>query len=163
MAIYLKMDGVDGESAKAGHEKWIEVTSFSWGASSPTSLKTGGGLAAGTVNFQDANFQIAGGRASLLLLHFLNQGKHFSEITIDFTKAVGDDKEAIWWQVKSKSAFITSYNVGATGGEYEAVPSETLTIAFGDYMQEIWEQKTEGGALESAGTHGYDLKTKTAS
>ena len=30
---YLKLDGIDGESTAQGHEKWIEVESFSFGAS----------------------------------------------------------------------------------------------------------------------------------
>ena len=30
---FLKLDGIDGESVPEGYEKWIEVLSFSWGAS----------------------------------------------------------------------------------------------------------------------------------
>lgn len=162
MAIYLKLDGVDGESAKAGHEKWIEVLSFNWGAMSPTSVAQGGGLAAGTVQLQEFSAVCASGKASLLLLHFLTTGKHFKEITIDFTKATGDKKEGTWWQIKSKSGFITSYNNSAQGGGFEEVPTDSITMALGEYTQEIWEQKTEGGALESCGTHGFDIKKKEA-
>jgi len=163
MAIYLKLDGVDGESVKDGHEKWIEVLSFSWGAMSPTSVAQGGGLAAGTVSLGEMNVVCASGKASLLLLHFLTKGKHFGEITVDFTKATGEDTEGVWWQIKSTSGFITSYSNSAQGGDYEQPPSDSVTIALGEYTQEIWEQKTEGGALESCGSHGFDIKKKKAS
>ena len=163
MAIYLKLDGVDGECTKSGHEKWIEVQSFSWGAMQSTTVGVGGGLAAGTVSFQDVGLTCMGGKASLLLLHFLTKGKHFTEITIDFTKATGDDTEANFQQIKAKSGYITSYSASMQGGEYEQPPMDNLTIALGDYEHEIWEQKTEGGALESCGVHGYNLKEKKAS
>src|SRR6476660_10477302 len=32
--IFLKFDGIDGESTATGHEKWIDVQSYSWGISS---------------------------------------------------------------------------------------------------------------------------------
>ncbi|MGZ3487250.1 MAG: type VI secretion system tube protein Hcp [Isosphaeraceae bacterium] len=30
---YISIDTVDGEATQAKHEKWIEIYSFSWGAS----------------------------------------------------------------------------------------------------------------------------------
>ena len=45
---YIKIDTVDGEATQAKHEKWIEIYSFSWGASNPTTVGSGsGGLAGG--------------------------------------------------------------------------------------------------------------------
>jgi type VI secretion system secreted protein Hcp len=162
MAIYLKLDGVDGESEKKGHEKWIEVQSFSWGANQNSTVGVGGGLSAGTVSFQDVSIQAMGGKSSSLLLHFLTKGKHFSEITIDFTKSTGDNPEEIYQQIRSKSGYITSYNASMQGGDYEAVPMDSVTMALANYEHEIWAQETEGGALKSCGVHGYDLKLKEA-
>ena len=41
MAVFAKYDGVDGESADANHDKWIDVLSNDWGSHKP-----GGGAAA---------------------------------------------------------------------------------------------------------------------
>ena len=38
---YIKIDTVDGEATQANHEKWIEIYSFSWGASNPTTVGSG--------------------------------------------------------------------------------------------------------------------------
>lgn len=162
MAIYLKLDGVDGECEKTGYEKWIEVQSFSWGASQSTTAGVGGGMSAGTVLFQDLSIQAMGGKASGLLLFFLTKGKHFTEITIDFTKSTGDDVEQKFQQIRSKSAFITSYSASMQGGDYESLPMDNLTLALGNYEHEIWVQETKDGALKSAGMKGYDMKLKKA-
>ena len=34
---FLKIATIDGESTDSKHEKWIEVLSYSWGASQPLS------------------------------------------------------------------------------------------------------------------------------
>ena len=47
---YLKIDGVDGETSAAPAS--IEVQSFSWGTSNPTSVGSSG-MSAGKVNVQD--------------------------------------------------------------------------------------------------------------
>ena len=38
--MFLKFDGIDGESAAAGHEEWIDLEDFSWGIGFPPSLQT---------------------------------------------------------------------------------------------------------------------------
>ena len=40
---FMSVDGVESESTRKGFEQQIEVISFSWGASNPTSIGVGGG------------------------------------------------------------------------------------------------------------------------
>ena len=35
---YLKIETVTGEATQANHANWIEIYSFSWGASNPTTV-----------------------------------------------------------------------------------------------------------------------------
>src|SRR5262245_51625428 len=48
----LQLDGVQGDSATKGHPAPIEISSWSWGASNPTSVGSTG-MSAGKVNVQD--------------------------------------------------------------------------------------------------------------
>jgi type VI secretion system secreted protein Hcp len=41
MAVYLKIDGIDGDVTAAGHEGWIECGSFQWGVGRGISTPTG--------------------------------------------------------------------------------------------------------------------------
>jgi hypothetical protein len=49
----LELDGIDGASTTKSPPQSIEVTSFSWGASNPSSVGAGSGGGAGKVNVQD--------------------------------------------------------------------------------------------------------------
>ncbi|EKP4478785.1 type VI secretion system tube protein Hcp, partial [Cronobacter dublinensis] len=55
--MFLKVEGVTGESKDANHSNWIDVLSFNWGAAQPGNMSVGGGGGAGKVNFQDLAVQ----------------------------------------------------------------------------------------------------------
>ena len=53
-AMFLKVEGVDGESTDDAHEKWIEILSYSHGLSQPATGVSGtGGQTGGRADFQD--------------------------------------------------------------------------------------------------------------
>src|SRR5579862_6252258 len=43
MAIYMNYDGITGDVTSAGHEQWIELTSFQWGVGRGISNSAGSG------------------------------------------------------------------------------------------------------------------------
>jgi type VI secretion system secreted protein Hcp len=51
--IFLKINGVDGESGDDKHKKEIDVLAWSWGLSNSGSAHVGGGAGSGKVNVQD--------------------------------------------------------------------------------------------------------------
>ena len=51
--MFLKINGVDGESKDKSHPMEIDVLAWSWGASNSGSAHVGGGAGAGKVNVQD--------------------------------------------------------------------------------------------------------------
>src|SRR5689334_24466629 len=56
---FLKLDGVAGESVRSGFEGWIEIYSFSMGASNPSSIGTSGaGAGAGKVSLSGFNYTL---------------------------------------------------------------------------------------------------------
>ena len=58
----LQLDPVKGESMETAAPQNIEVESFSWGASNPSSAATGSGAGAGKVNVQDLSVMKAAPR-----------------------------------------------------------------------------------------------------
>jgi type VI secretion system secreted protein Hcp len=50
--IFLKIDGIKGESSDAQHREEIELASFSWGASQQGTTSSGGGAGAGKTTFK---------------------------------------------------------------------------------------------------------------
>jgi len=51
---FMTLEGVSGESQREGHEGEIEVISFSFGASNPSSIGVGGGGGTGTVSLSQS-------------------------------------------------------------------------------------------------------------
>ena len=55
---FLKIEGIDGESADAKHKGDIQLESFSWGETNSGSHSSGGGGGAGKVSMQDFSFTV---------------------------------------------------------------------------------------------------------
>ena len=52
--MFMKVEGVDGESTDDAHDKWIEILSYSHGVSQPVSgVSATGGRTGGRADFQD--------------------------------------------------------------------------------------------------------------
>ena len=45
--MFMRIEGVNGESKDANHKDWTDIRSFTWGAEQPGSMNTGGGGGAG--------------------------------------------------------------------------------------------------------------------
>jgi type VI secretion system secreted protein Hcp len=54
---FLTIDGITGESQKDDAQGWIEIYSFSWGATNPTSVGSGTGSASGKVEISSISVQ----------------------------------------------------------------------------------------------------------
>jgi type VI secretion system secreted protein Hcp len=51
--MFLKIDGIEGESPDDKHKNEIQLLSFSWGATQPGSAAHGGGGGVGKVQIHD--------------------------------------------------------------------------------------------------------------
>jgi type VI secretion system secreted protein Hcp len=150
---FLKIDGAPGEAAGKGHEKEIDVFSWSFGASQPAISAHGGGGGAGKVNMHDITVTKKVDKASTTL--FLNccNGTHIKEATITSRKAGGDQQD--FMKVKLNDILISSYNVGGSQGD--DAPTESITLNFAKIQVTYSPQKADG-TLDSAVNSGWDVK-----
>ncbi len=126
--VYLKIDGIDGESTDSEHEKWIEVLSFNHGISQPVSAPSGtGGRTVGKVDFQDFSIVKEVDNATpILYLHCCN-GKHLKEIIVDCCLATED--KHVFYKYKMEDVIVSSVSCGGGGGGTK--PTESVTFNFG--------------------------------
>jgi type VI secretion system secreted protein Hcp len=128
---FLKIDGVPGESTDDKHKDWIEILSFHWGISQPSSgsASTAGGRSAERADF--ANFSIvkALDKASpKLFLHCAN-GSHVKEVKLELNRAAGDKTK--YMEYKMSDAIVTSVRPGGSPQGGEAVPLEEVSFSYG--------------------------------
>ncbi len=152
--MFLKIDGIEGESPDAKHKASLEIQSFSFGASQIGSFGSGGGGGAGKVNMQDFHFVINLGKHSPKLFENLCTGKHIPTATLTCRKAGGEAQDYL--KIKFSDCLISSYQVGCSsqGGD---LPMDQCSFNFTKIETEYKEQKKDGsvgGAIKA----GYDVK-----
>src|SRR6201982_4272321 len=85
--MFLKINGVDGESQDDKHKKEIDVLAWSWGVSNSGSAHVGGGAGAGKANVQDLSFTKYIDKSSPDLMLGACNGKHYDNALLTVRKA----------------------------------------------------------------------------
>jgi len=156
MAVFLKIDGMEGNSVATGHEGWIDVELWSWGCSNRSNVMQGGGGASATTSeVQGVSVTLVTGKSAINLFHFCITGQHIKEITLETTKTTGGE-EGKHISILMKTCQITA--IGESGSK-DGFNSDIVQIEFEEYEHEIFEQAKDG-VLSSAGKHGFNVKTR---
>jgi type VI secretion system secreted protein Hcp len=141
--MFLKLDGINGESKDEKHAKEIDLLAFSWGASQPTHAHIGGGVAAGKVNVQDLSVTKWVDVSSPTLLLNICNGTTIKSGLVTVRKA-GGKAPLEYLKISFKEILITSYSTGGSGGEDRL--TENVSFAFDEVKVEYVEQTATGGA-----------------
>jgi type VI secretion system secreted protein Hcp len=141
---FLKIDGIDGESQDDKHKDWVEVLSFSCGASQPSagSRSSGGAASAERVNLQDFSVVKTLDKASpKLALHCCN-GKHIKEVKVELCRATGDKQK--YMEYKMSDVIVSSVRPGGSAHGGESLPLEEVSFNFGkiEWIYTATDQKT---------------------
>lgn len=139
--IFLKIDGIDGESQDSKHKSEIDLDSFSWGATQAGTAATGGGGGAGRVLMQDFHFVTHVQKSSPLLMLACSNGEHIKKATLVVRKAGKDQQEYL--KIDFTDVLISSYQIGCSSSN-ELVPSEQISFNFSKIEMEYKEQKSDG-------------------
>jgi len=151
--MFLKLDGIKGESADHKHKEEIHVESFSWGMSQTGAHGTGGGGGAGKVSVQDISVTKYLDKSSPeLMLHCAN-GKHIKERLITVRKAGENPVEYL--KIKLTDILISSVQHAGHGSD---LLTEALSLNFGKFHVEYQEQGADGKAKGGPVVMGWDVK-----
>ena len=153
---FLKLDTVKGESKDSKHSGEIEIYSFSFGATNPTTIGSGtGGAGAGKVSFHGFSFMKKTDAASPLLMQACCNGTHIATAALTLRKAGGDNPlEYLKW--KFEEVFVDSVQWSGSSGGDDA-PTESVSFVYGkmtiDYQPQNAKGQAEGGAIHG----GWDV------
>jgi len=139
---FLKLDGIDGESTDKGHGGEIDIESWSWGMSNPSST-TGGGGGAGKVTAQDFHFTHLIDKASPKLMLACASGQHIKEAKLTVRNSSGDD----YLTIKFSDVFCTSFQDSGSGGQ---LPTEQVSLNFAKVEFEYKPQGKNTAPLRSS-------------
>jgi type VI secretion system secreted protein Hcp len=151
---FLKIDGVQGESADSKHKGEIELESFSWGETNPGGHGAAGG-GAGKVSVQDLHFVMKLNKASPKLFLACALGEHLKHALLTGRKAGKGQQEFLVY--KFTDLLVSSYQTGASAHDLEG-PFDQVSFNFARIEVEYRPQK-EDGSLDAAIKAGWDVKT----
>jgi len=156
--MFLKVDGIKGESHDDKHKDEIDVLSFSFGVEQTGYFSGGGGGGAGKASFQDLVITKEEDKSSPILMLKCATGEHIASALLTVRKAGGTQQE--YYKVKLSDLLISSFkNAGTneTGGGIRESLIETVSINYSKIEFEYYEQKADGG-LGGQVRAGYDIK-----
>jgi type VI secretion system secreted protein Hcp len=154
---FLKLDGIDGESADSKHKGEIDVQSWSWGESQTGTHAGGGGGGAGKGAMQDFSFTMQVNKSSPKLLLACAQGNHIKMATLTCRKAGTDQQEYLL--ITFTDCLVSSYHTGGSAGDL--IPMDQISLNFAKIEFQYKEQKpdgTLGGAIKAI----YNVKEMKA-
>jgi type VI secretion system secreted protein Hcp len=150
---FLKLEGVEGESADSKHKDEIDIDSWSWGETQTGAHAGGGGGGSGKVSMQDFSFGMRVNKASPKLLLACANGQHIKSALLTCRKAGKDQQE--YMKVKFTDLLVSSFQTGGnTGAE---VPVDRITLNFAKIEYEYYPQKPDGTLGSKIPVH-WDLK-----
>jgi len=124
--LFLKIDGIQGDSQQKGHPGEIEIESFSWGETNAVSPASGSGGGVGKVQLQDFHFSMRTSKASPQLQLACAGGQRLGQALLTLRKAGATQFEFI--KIKLSDVIVSSYNIGGSAGE--DTPRDQASLAF---------------------------------
>lgn len=154
MPEVIKFDDVTGESKYPGFETWIELTSWNWTITHPTSGLPGGGYSQDRARVHDISVTKFGDKATIALIKKILFAKHFPKVEIASLKTTGDKIEP-YMKIELEDVIITSLNQhgGGTG-----TPSESMNLSC-KTIKWTYQPQTAGGSLDPEDEVKIDLES----
>jgi len=131
--IFLKFDGINGESTAKGHENWIDVQSYGWGLS--------GSCCFGPF-FDDFSITKRTDSTSPILFQDLVTNKTISSATVDLFSDSGGPQPK--FQFSFSDIVFTSFNFV---GDATTSASETLRFSFSKVTLSDFQLDSDGHFL----------------
>ena len=153
--MFLKMDGIDGESRDAKHKNEIEVLSYSWGVSNSGSLGAGGGGGAGKATFQDFSFVHRIDKASPNLFLACASGQHIKQAVL-VCRSAGGGGGRDFLKITFTDVLVASFQQGGSAGS-DDLPVESVTLNYAR-IEKRYTEAGAGGRPGSSHSAGWGLK-----
>jgi len=152
--IFMKIDGIDGESLDDSHKNEIQVLSFQWKVLQESAMHAGSGGGAGKATVEDLEFEHYVDRSSPNLMKYCLTGKHVTEARLTVRKAGGSPLEYL--KLVFSDVIVTAVMPFGAHDDEQRI-REKVRLSFSKIRQEYAVQNAQGGS-GGAVISGYDIK-----
>ncbi len=150
--MFLKLEGVKGESQDTKHKEEIDIVSFSYGVQQTGAFGSGGGGGAGKASFTDLSVSKFADKASPILMRMCATGEHIKSAVLTVRKAGKEQQE--YYVIKLTDLLVSGVSNAGAGHEN---PSEELHLNYSKIEFNYKAQKADG-TLDGSVDFKYDVK-----
>jgi len=151
--MFLKLDGIKGESQDHKHKDEIHIESFSWGMAQHGTHGAGGGGGAGKVSVHDISVTKLVDKATPELMLACCNGQHIKEGLLTVRKAGETALEYL--KIKLTDILVSSVQEAGHGSE---MLKESLSLNFSKFQVQYQPQGADGKAQGGPQMMGWDVK-----
>ena len=152
--IYLKLDGIDGESVDKDHNNWIEIDSWSWGVDNPASYARGQGGQATQAHVASLNLVKHCDKSSVVLFQDCTTGKHIATGTLSCLKLDGDQRVE-YLKIELTDVMVSSLQWSASGSEH--LTHESVGLVFAQF-KDTYKLQQDAGAAGGSTEFGFNIQ-----
>jgi type VI secretion system secreted protein Hcp len=151
--MFLKLDGIKGESKDKDHKDEIKIESMSWPLNQMGTQGSGGGGGAGKVDVGNISITKYVDKSTADLIYAVCSGKHIKDALITVRKA-GGEKPLEYLKVTLTDVLVSSVQAAGSSAD---VLVESISLDFGKFKVEYFEQDSKGIG-SPAGQVAWDVK-----
>jgi type VI secretion system secreted protein Hcp len=138
--MFLKIEGIQGESVDSVHADEIDVLAWSWGMSQSGTMHVAAGGGSGKVAVQDLSITKYVDSASPNMMQKCCTGEHYPSAILTIRKAGADPLEYL--VITMTGVLVTSISAGGSGGEDKL--TENVTLNFAEFESVYTPQAADG-------------------
>lgn len=152
--MFLKLDGIDGESADSTHANEIDIYSWGWGMTQSGTTHVGGGGGGGKVAVGDLSITKKVDKSTTTLIKKCTSGTHIASGILTVRKA-GGDNPVEYFILNMETIMVTSYNTGGSADGQDLV-MEQISLNFRRFSL-TYTPQDEQGVGAGATDAGWDI------
>jgi len=151
--MFIKIDGIKGESQDDKHKDEIDVLSWNWGLEQSGATHPGGGGGAGRVSVRDLSITKRADRATPQLMLACASGQHVKEALLTVRK--GTPKPIEFFRIKVNDVLVGSVSASES---IDGSITENVALNFSKVQVDYVQQKPDGTVGET-GQFKWDFST----
>ena len=148
--IFLKIQGIKGDSTDDKHKEWIEVLSYKHRINNPFggAINASGDYIGAKASHYDFNIVKKLDAASPTLFQYCHLAKRIPQVQLELCRAMGD--KTPFMKYTFKEAVIASVEPGGSHDSNDTLPLETISVRYVQISLEYTATDPTGGGRKGA-------------
>jgi type VI secretion system Hcp family effector len=153
---FLQLDGIEGQAADKAHDKWLELVSFSHGATQNVSIQRSGDVA-GRGQFIPFKFVHAVDKATPKIQLYSMNGNKINKAVFQYCRVIGGTQTSVYEvtleNVRVAKAEVKTIDTSETTDPLAQQPVEEVELVAAKTTWKVTPIKPDGskdGAIEAA-------------